>query len=77
MQAHMMANVAMPVGSLAPANSLPSALQLPEMKAALKKPPMSSLWFDEAVMDILKIKPEPKPPKKTLKAKKRTERRTK
>lgn len=33
---------------------------------------LSPLSFDEAVTDILKIKPMPKPPKKKPKAKKRT-----
>lgn len=32
---------------------------------------LAPLSFDEAVTDILKIKPEPKPPKKKAQAKKR------
>ena len=35
-----------------------------------KKISLSPLSFDEAVSDILKVKPEPKPPKKKAKAKK-------
>jgi hypothetical protein len=40
------------------------------MKPVPRKLSLAPLSFDEAVTDILKIKPVPKPPKKRLKAKK-------
>jgi hypothetical protein len=42
------------------------------MKREQKRLSLSPLSFDEAVTDILKVKPMPKPPKRKRSAKKRS-----